>query len=186
MIIKAPRPPKGERFLAASAFPQPKGRGPNGRRFCRVCHNEVGLNRRTVCNEDCEEVLLDLIDPTRVVEREEKGVCQLCGWDMNKLVRILHHARNHTWDLGGRNYWRELRRDVLDSLGLGGNEAGRITIYEFDHITPIIEGGRHERRNLRTLCIPCHKAETAALRKRLAGTARQALTAEYAAQLELV
>jgi len=42
--------------------------------------------------------------------------------------------------------------------------------------TPMSEGGRHHRDNLRVLCVPCHKRETAALASRRAG--RQTLFAE--------
>ena len=37
-----------------------------------------------------------------------------------------------------------------------------------DHIVALVEGGANSLANARTLCIPCHKLETAQLRKRLA------------------
>jgi 5-methylcytosine-specific restriction endonuclease McrA len=40
--------------------------------------------------------------------------------------------------------------------------------WEADHVIPLAEGGEHVAGNLRTLCRPCHVAETRALRKRLA------------------
>ncbi len=42
------------------------------------------------------------------------------------------------------------------------------TPWEMDHKVPLVEGGLNEMENLRTLCVPCHKKETAALRQRLA------------------
>lgn len=39
---------------------------------------------------------------------------------------------------------------------------------EADHILPIILGGTSDRSNLRALCVPCHKEETAALARRRA------------------
>ena len=179
MIIKAPRPPKGERLLAARHFPQPPGKGSNGRNFCRVCHGEVGLHRRTVCDDECEKALYDLIDPVRVVEREEKGICQLCGWDLLKLTRIIHLAGKHFWDIHGRKgSWYRCSGDILRPMGLSRGDADRTTIYDYDHIVPIVEGGRHERANLRTLCLPCHKGETATLMRRLAQAARKTETFE--------
>jgi 5-methylcytosine-specific restriction protein A len=42
-------------------------------------------------------------------------------------------------------------------------------LWEADHIVPVVEGGGAcGLENFRTLCLPCHKAETKALRKRLA------------------
>ena len=184
--IKAPRPPKGRRQLGAADFPQPKGNGPNGRNFCRVCHGEVGPRRKTVCDDECERMFLDLIDPVRVVKREEKGVCQLCGWDMEKLERILQHSKGHRMDLD-RGHWWKHRADIFMPLGLSRSDADRSTIYDYDHIIPIVEGGRHERANLRTLCLPCHKGETATLMRRLARADQQAdHDALYQNQLELI
>jgi 5-methylcytosine-specific restriction protein A len=40
--------------------------------------------------------------------------------------------------------------------------------WEADHIIPLAEGGTNELSNYRTLCVPCHKAETRALAGRLA------------------
>lgn len=40
--------------------------------------------------------------------------------------------------------------------------------WQADHIVPVVEGGGEcGLENIRTLCTPCHKEETAALRKRL-------------------
>lgn len=40
--------------------------------------------------------------------------------------------------------------------------------WQADHIVPLVEGGTHDMENLRTLCVPCHKVETAALARRRA------------------
>ncbi len=42
------------------------------------------------------------------------------------------------------------------------------TWWEADHIVPLVEGGDHSEDNIRTLCIWCHRDETAALAKRRA------------------
>lgn len=41
------------------------------------------------------------------------------------------------------------------------------SLWEADHIVPRVEGGSNKLDNLRTLCVPCHKAETSKLRTRL-------------------
>jgi 5-methylcytosine-specific restriction endonuclease McrA len=43
---------------------------------------------------------------------------------------------------------------------------GRKTWWEADHIVPVVEGGDSNLENVRTLCIPCHRKVTAALRDR--------------------
>jgi 5-methylcytosine-specific restriction endonuclease McrA len=42
-------------------------------------------------------------------------------------------------------------------------------LWQADHIVPVVEGGGEcDLSNMRTLCTTCHRAETTALRKRLA------------------
>ena len=44
----------------------------------------------------------------------------------------------------------------------------RVSLWEADHVLALIEGGTHGLENLRTLCLPCHRRETAALAGRRA------------------
>jgi len=91
------------------------------------------------------------------VEQRDKGVCAKCGWDLGKLERAIR-----------LRWW--LRRYLLKRFGLYGHTA----LWEMDHIVPVSEGGgvapdmsyEEVMANLRTLCVPCHKAETAALAAR--------------------
>ena len=41
-------------------------------------------------------------------------------------------------------------------------------LYDIDHVLPICEGGPNHPTNLRILCLPCHKHETAMLAARRA------------------
>lgn len=70
-------------------------------------------------------------------------------------------------------YWVKLRDKGICAL-CGINTAklkstdGKRT-WQSDHANPVILGGGHSGlNNYRLLCLPCHKAETAALAKRLA------------------
>ena len=57
--------------------------------------------------------------------------------------------------------------------GLCPNVAGRSSGWEADHIVPVVEGGGScGLENIRTLCIPCHRRETAALAGRRAARRR--------------
>ena len=38
----------------------------------------------------------------------------------------------------------------------------RRSLWEVDHIVPLVDGGSHEMANLQSLCTPCHKRKTAA------------------------
>jgi 5-methylcytosine-specific restriction endonuclease McrA len=37
----------------------------------------------------------------------------------------------------------------------------RRSLWELDHIVPLIEGGSHDLVNLQTLCFPCHRSKSA-------------------------
>lgn len=65
-----------------------------------------------------------------------------------------------------------LRRAVRGRDGgicaLCGVDARFTGGWDADHIVPVCEGGRTELSNIRTLCKPCHKAETRKLAARRA------------------
>ena len=46
----------------------------------------------------------------------------------------------------------------------------RRSLWELDHIVPLVDGGSHDPSNLQTLCTPCHAKETAALGASKLGT----------------
>ncbi len=59
-----------------------------------------------------------------------------------------------------------MRRQRLLALW-GLSRLGRKSLWDADHIVPVIEGGGEcDLDNLRTLCVHCHRVVTAALRAR--------------------
>lgn len=142
---------------------QPPGRGPNGRRFCRWCHDEVGPRKQSWCDIECNKHG-DFNLSKGYTRSRDRGVCVLCGFDSKKLERIMGHAfdwhkRRARWGrAGGR------RQDLLRVLGWGGRTHGAME--EYDHIKSVKDGGSHHPDNLRTLCRPCHLDVTKAQRKK--------------------
>ena len=78
----------------------------------------------------------------RLVRKRDRGRCAACGLDTYALRRRIR----------GRGSHRKLRE-----LGY----KPRKSLWELDHIVPLIDGGSHEASNLQTLCTPCHKRKTA-------------------------
>lgn len=78
----------------------------------------------------------------RRARRRDRGVCAVCRLDTYALKRRLKGP-------GMRARLRER-----------GFVPGR-SLWELDHIVPLIEGGGHELANLQTLCVPCHRAKSA-------------------------
>jgi 5-methylcytosine-specific restriction protein A len=114
------------------------------------------VGRRTFCSDGCVDKWRIKTDPGFVrtlVFRRDMGVCCLCGEDT-----VAFKA-----SLKGLSTWQRDRR--LESRGIPIN---RTDFWDADHIVAVVEGGgERDLDNYRTLCIPCHRRVTAALRKRL-------------------
>jgi 5-methylcytosine-specific restriction enzyme A len=131
-------------------------KGPNGRNLCRWCNLEVPKRRLTFCSAWCVEEWRLRSDPgylrEKVLERDH-GVCARCGVDCL-------HAEQHLKRLRGVARLRAL-------LDWGLHAGSRKTLWDADHIVPVVEGGGEcDLANLRTLCIKCHRLATAELRQR--------------------
>lgn len=155
--------------------------------LCRWCSGPVTPPRRSWCSDACVQEYL-AGDPKALrgeVEKRDRGVCAECGRDTatlaTKLRAILDpfYAFRATWT----QKKRALRWDhLLLRLRLTKRTCILRHLWEADHIVPVCEGGANELANLRTLCLPCHKAETRALAARRA----QRRAAERAAAAEAV
>jgi len=88
--------------------------------------------------------------------------------------RCADHTRNyHRADRWGRgtsaqrgydSTWRNIRNAKLlaDPLCEPCERDGRVTVAtEVDHITPLVDGGTHDRSNLQAICRKCHAIKTA-------------------------
>jgi len=73
----------------------------------------------------------------RDVFRRDRGICARCGVDTLTVSRELPDWPSH-----------------------------RVTYWDADHEMPVVEGGSSELENVRTLCLPCHRAVTAELAER--------------------
>ena len=101
----------------------------------------------------------------RRVRMRDRGRCAVCRVDTNKIRR----------EVKGRGRAKKLR-------ALGYKIRG--SLWELDHVTPLIDGGSHELSNLQTLCTPCHLKKTGEEARRRA-RCRQA-QAETNADAELI
>jgi len=145
-------------------------RGPNGRRHCRRCGREVPKGRVTWCGEECVGAYMVAMTP-RMIFRRDHGVCAGCGLDTEALRVRLDGIMERRRRKGGEDLYaraRRLRESIYRVLKARGFNSLGSSLWEADHIIPVVEGGPTTFENLRTLCVPCHKAETAGLKARLA------------------
>lgn len=109
------------------------------------------------------------------VFKRDRGVCAGCGFDTEQAQRVLAFLRATTTGYHGPAWeiYLEARRWVWQ-VWTGHRKVGT-HLWEADHIVPVAEGGGGcGLDNLRTLCLRCHKAATAALAARLAAARREA------------
>ncbi|MEP6714529.1 MAG: HNH endonuclease signature motif containing protein [Terriglobia bacterium] len=124
---------------------------------CRWCQAPVQGRRRSFCCDVCVHEWKLRTNPGYLREHvflRDKGVCGLCGIDTVALRR----------DMRKLDY--AARRRLLKEWGL--REGSRKSLWDADHAVPVAEGGGQcDLKNMRTLCLKCHKVATAALRVRL-------------------
>lgn len=133
--------------------------GTNGRGLCRWCGVEVTGRRRTFCSDACvhEWRLRSSTSYLReCVLARDRGICTACGIDTLRLRRSVM-----------RLPFAARTKRIRELIGSGVAARRRASWWEADHIVPVVEGGDSSLDNIRTLCIPCHRAATAVLRERL-------------------
>lgn len=123
------------------------------RGICRWCGKEIlylkgdhkgKRDRRRRWHPECVEAY-EASDPRearRRIRKRDRGRCAECGLDTYGLRRSLR----------GRGMTRALRERGF---------VPRRSLWELDHIVPLVDGGSHDPSNLQTLCTPCHKKKTA-------------------------
>lgn len=126
---------------------------------CRQCRGDVYSPRRTFCSRECVHLWRELHDwnyVRRRVRDRDKGVCAACGDDTKRM-------RDAIWLVRGCGAVEFIEMVKLTILSWGydvSNLYGK-DLWQADHIVARHLGGDNKLTNLRTLCVPCHKAVTA-------------------------
>ncbi len=127
--------------------------GPNGRLLCRCgCGREVAPPRRSWHGPECLEKVRLTCDWSFVrkhVAARDKGICQCCGLHPESYRAEVREA----YASGNFVPLEEARAKAFPPLHRPWQQI--------DHIIPVCEGGAAlDLRNLRTVCVPCHKKLT--------------------------
>ena len=178
-------------------YAKPPFRGQKGR-CCWCGSSPLPKGRQSWCSDRCVNDYLLVSSPSHIrkaVYRRDKGICAICGvnatkeyrkWqaiakEVNWLAnRLINTSRNNVDFVNGNQVLRDTKfpsskesrqfiRYMLAKYAPANWTPGRSTGWDADHIVPVVEGGGQcDLSNFRTLCHPCHKAETAKLATRLA------------------
>lgn len=188
------RIPKKAGFINVKTMP----RGPGGNPLCRQCNEETPGPRRTFCSKECVhawKLTTDRGYQAVHVRKRDSGVCALCARNTYEEQRAVQSMAGRFPLPASSPRFEPCTGDDRDSqfpaiveaaraLGLIGKKAKPKTRWnlnlhrqpwEMDHTKPVVEGGGGcGLENLRTLCIPCHRAQTADLARRRAKERRAA------------
>lgn len=135
---------------------------------CTVCATPVPRGRKGWCSESCVKEFNGRTSGWAwFVRHRDKGVCSLCGID-TKLYHDLpaYFSSRHLWRFSSLNGLSARHKRPVRACTcffcVAAREAEEIARWEADHIVPVWEGGGLcGPENLRTLCLGCHKAESA-------------------------
>jgi 5-methylcytosine-specific restriction protein A len=185
-----PKPCFSRRMRIGRPFnskPVPTRYGKHGHRICRWCDRECPNGRRTFCRDpDCVHQFLLRTDAgyvRRKVQERDGGVCLGCGINAELERRRIQrwtpdhgfwqHVTQGEWSVYVA--WVAKQRDIaVARFIVMGFPSPRDHWWESHHIVPVIEGGGCcGLENYRTMCIPCHKKETAKLAQRRAFKSRR-------------
>lgn len=154
-----------------------------GALFCSWCGTSpLPSRRRTWCSDECVQAFLvrsDMSTVRRRLEERDNGVCCVCGLDCEAKFRhysgalrdFFNQHKQYNYPEKGQRF--QLPRDTPEwtrfkqEWGVWHTTYPN-TFWEADHIVPVAEGGGIcSLENYRTLCVQCHRRETAELARRL-------------------
>jgi 5-methylcytosine-specific restriction endonuclease McrA len=114
------------------------------------------------------------------------GICRFCGGEVKppkiswcSTACVMEYRRLTDWGAIRR---RILLRDDYRCVLCGNRDPNKGPLLQVDHIVELADGGAWgDEANLRTLCLPCHKAKTKEARRaraaRLKAESEEALRA---------
>lgn len=190
------------RAAVRGVLPGEAGRLEVPKLHCRYCGKPVPKGRRNWCSQTCIDEHRLRNNPAvarAAVLKRDRGVCAACGRDTLELESKIGAWLACDWTVsadGGRgqieHHFGELfaraqrRRAFATRLKVWAVNQPRVgadgiprmplrTLWEADHILPVVEGGGGAGlSNLRTLCRCCHRKATAELAARRAARKRAA------------
>jgi 5-methylcytosine-specific restriction endonuclease McrA len=165
------------RFTSKAPFDERRNKG--GEKICRMCGGALSGRRTSFCGEPCVHEFMMRSNPgyaqSQVRERD-KGICAHCGRDIEAIHKRAYHAYKRATRTGFAIDYHQsiiLYRRRMDRFEKWRKASGWPDVlrvwWEAHHITAVVEGGGLcGLDGYITLCVQCHKRESAALAARRA------------------
>jgi hypothetical protein len=158
------KPPRNR--IGGWVDPKKLPKNEDGRNQCRWCSKSVMPPRRTFCSDECvhqHRLRTSTQYLRQCVYKRDNGICSLCKQDTKKIAR---EAKQYRTNKEFEKYYKLLETNLIPKtrkLWLRGYGGG---FWDADHIIAVHDGGGDcGLDNIRTLCIACHKKNTAEQRK---------------------
>lgn len=142
-------------------------------RWCGLDVKRISSKRRTFCSDECVHEYSIRSNSSYIrkyIAKRDNYICQICGLNCRGFLKHLNnYVRTKLWEEGNQKTRRQLEEEFFAMNHMEWvNINNRSTFYDIDHIIPVSKGaGQCGEENLRTVCLRCHRIETAKLRKEL-------------------
>lgn len=158
-------------------------KGPNGRALCRQCSNEVPQGCRSFCGPDCVNNWKIKTNPgyvRKLLYLRDVGICTRCGIHCDQQKPAFRDSLRY-YRLLARWFYCPTGQESLKLKAKAQKEGDKEfrtrtgwpsdfarSWWDAHHSHAVVEGGGGcGLDGYETICIPCHKKETALLRARL-------------------
>jgi len=149
-----------------------------GRALCCWCGKVVPPRAVRWCGAEC-------VARYRIAKGDQGAARHFLRYGFDDPARLRHNSPLQcaicALDLSEHAIEARLRQAEADGAARWMRQVRDLTGWDADHTIPIVEGGPLTPENLRVLCKPCHRRETAALRQRMAERRRAAKSSEVTA-----
>ncbi|MCZ6507733.1 MAG: hypothetical protein O7A04_06775 [Acidobacteria bacterium] len=155
----------------------PSRRDGQGKPICSYCGKPLAGRARRYCSDACKVETYVRAGVTAEIRHQltkrDAEICAVCDLDCRQLESDLYSLESGAWS------WNEdvtelnavaraiQKRGNRRLVQLGFNEG--ISLWQAAHVLAVVEGGGEcGIEGYITLCVPCHKRDTAELARRMA------------------